>query len=567
MIALHDLLSAADEAAAPVCRDGGAVLDRVAFRARVAALIALLQTRTEPRYALCIDDPFDFACALFALFACGKEPVLPANATPGYLADLAGAYDVVLTDADLPPFTPDTSADRVAAHAARRAYPIDPQAPLTLYTSGSSGRPKPIRKTLAQFDAEVRTLEQEWGALVGDATMLASVPHHHIYGLLFRVLWPLAAGRAFDRALSLEPLHLQSRIAQCGATVVVSTPAQLSRWPALPGFASLTPVPRAFFSSGGPLALEAAQHYAAAYGAAPLEIYGSTETGGIAWRRQDRTDAWQPVTGVEVRRDEDGALNLRSPHLGHPGWHRTDDRITCDAHGRFRLQGRLDRVLKLDGKRVSLAELEARLALHPYVAQAAIVPLEGASRERAGAVVALTEAGGAALRDDGRVLLARTLRRHLANYFDVVVLPRHWRFRLTLPFDARGKLPVSAVAAAFDARAEGMDVLAEARSGDTLHYELRVPRTLAHFAGHFPGLPILPGVVQLDWAIRLAADHVPAVRAVASIDRLKFMVPVLPGAMLKLTLAHDAARRRVQFAYRMDGRECAAGVIVYREPA
>jgi 3-hydroxymyristoyl/3-hydroxydecanoyl-(acyl carrier protein) dehydratase len=224
-------------------------------------------------------------------------------------------------------------------------------------------------------------------------------------------------------------------------------------------------------------------------------------------------------------------------------------------------------VLKLDGKRVSLAELEARLALHPYVAQAAIVPLEGASRERAGAVVALTEAGGAALRDEGRVPLARTLRRHLADYFDVVVLPRHWRFRLSLPFDARGKLPVSAVAAAFDARAEGMDVLAEARSGDTLHYELRVPRTLAHFAGHFPGLPILPGVVQLDWAIRLAADHVPAVRAVASIDRLKFMVPVLPGAMLKLTLAHDAARRRVQFAYRMDGRECAAGVIVYREPA
>jgi acyl-coenzyme A synthetase/AMP-(fatty) acid ligase/3-hydroxymyristoyl/3-hydroxydecanoyl-(acyl carrier protein) dehydratase len=397
--------------------------------------------------------------------------------------------------------------------------------------------------------------------------MLASVPHHHIYGLLFRVLWPLAAGRAFDRAISLDPLQLQSRIAQCGATVVVSTPAQLSRWPALPGFASLTPVPRAFFSSGGPLALEAAQHYAAAYGAAPLEIYGSTETGGIAWRRQDRTDAWQPVTGVEVRRDEDGALNLRSPHLGHPGWHRTDDRITCDAHGRFRLQGRLDRVLKLDGKRVSLAELEARLALHPYVAQAAIVPLEGASRERAGAVVALTEAGGAALRDEGRVLLARTLRRHLADYFDVVVLPRHWRFRLSLPFDARGKLPVSAVAAAFDARAEGMDVLAEARSGDTLHYELRVPRTLAHFAGHFPGLPILPGVVQLDWAIRLAADHLPAVRAVASIDRLKFMAPVLPGAVLKLTLAHDAARRRVQFAYRMDGRECAAGVIVYREPA
>jgi acyl-CoA synthetase (AMP-forming)/AMP-acid ligase II/3-hydroxymyristoyl/3-hydroxydecanoyl-(acyl carrier protein) dehydratase len=575
MIALHDLLSASTEALpnTPVCRDGGEVLDRAAFRVRVAAWIARVQTQGAQRYALCIDDPFDFACALFALFACGKEPVIPANATPGYLADLADAYDAILIDADLPPFVRQASADGNAnasfptPHASPAAYPIDPQAPLTLYTSGSSGSPKPIRKTLAQFNAEVHTLEKQWGALVGDATMLASVPHHHIYGLLFRVLWPLAAGRAFDRAITIEPLHLQSRIEQCGATVVVSTPAQLSRWPALPGFAALTPAPRAFFSSGGPLALEAAQHYAGTYGAAPLEIYGSTETGGIAWRRQDRTDAWQPVIGIEIRRDEDGALNVRSPHLGHPGWHRTDDQIACDEHGRFRLQGRLDRVLKLDGKRVSLPELEARLALHPYVAQAALVPLEGASRERVGAVVALTEAGSAALRDEGRVLLARTLRRHLAGYFDVVVLPRHWRFRLSLPFDARGKLPASAVAATFAARAEGIEVLAESRSGDTLHYELRVPPALVHFAGHFPGLPILPGVVQVDWAVRLAAENLPAVRAVASIDRLKFMAPVSPGAVLKLTLAHDAARRRVQFAYRLDGRECASGVIVYREPA
>ncbi|MFM0428984.1 AMP-binding protein [Paraburkholderia aspalathi] len=562
MIALHDLLSAGHGAAvvnAPVCRDGATVLDRTAFCARVSTLVTLMQTQDARRYALCIDDPFDFACALFALFACGKEPVIPANATPGYLADLADVYDAVLTDADLPLGVGDADAD--ASHT------IDPQAPLTLYTSGSSGAPKPIRKTLAQFNAEVHTLEKQWGALVGDATMLASVPHHHIYGLLFRVLWPLAAGRAFDRTISIEPLHLQAQIEQCGATVVVSTPAQLSRWPALPGFAALTPAPRAFFSSGGPLALEAAQEYAAAYGAAPLEIYGSTETGGIAWRRQDRTDAWQPVVGIEVRRDEDGALNVRSPHLDHTGWHRTDDKIAFDADGRFRLQGRLDRVLKLDGKRVSLPELEARLALHPYVAQAAIVPLEGASRERVGAVVALTEAGCEALRGDGRVQLARTLRRHLAAYFDVVVLPRHWRFRLTLPFDARGKLPVAAVAAAFEPRADGVEVLAEARSADTLHYELRVPPTLVHFAGHFPGLPILPGVVQVHWAMHLAAEHVPAVRALASVDRLKFMAPVPPGAVLNLTLAHDAARGRVQFAYRLSGRECASGVIVYREPA
>jgi len=559
MIALHDVLLGQRDAGTPVCRDGADMLDFAGFRARVLAIAVCLSEQPARRYALCIDDPFDFACALFALFACGKEPVIPAHAAPGYLADLCNAYDVALTDADMPALV------SLPASFGSSAL-IDPHAPLTLYTSGSSGTPKPIRKTLAQFNAEVHTLEKQWGKLVGDATVLGSVPHHHIYGLLFRVFWPLAAGRAFDRAISIEPRHLQARISQCGrgGSVVVSTPAQLSRWPELDGFASLRPVPRVFFSSGGPLAPEAASKYAEVFGAAPVEIYGSTETGGIAWRRQDKTDAWQALSGIEVHGGDDRALTLRSPHLGHDDWHRTDDTIAFDPDGRFRLQGRLDRVIKLAGKRVSLPELEARLALHPYVAQAAVASLEGMSRERVGAVVALTVAGSEALLERGRVALAKILRRHLAAYFDIVVLPRFWRFRFRLPFDARGKLPVAAVAAAFDARADGLEVLSETRSETALHYELRVPPTLEHFAGHFPGLPILPGVVQVDWAMRLATDHVPGVRALASIEQLKFKAPVPPGALLDLTLSHDASRRRVQFAYRLGGRDCASGVFVYR---
>ncbi|OXC78878.1 AMP-binding protein [Caballeronia sordidicola] len=559
MIALHDLLWAKRDAGTAVCRDGTDVLDFATFLARVRAIAARLSEQPARRYALCIDDPFHFACALFALFACGKEPVIPAHAAPGYLADLSNAYDAVLTDADMP--APASSSEYVGFLAS-----IDPHAPLTLYTSGSTGTPKPIRKTLAQFNAEVHTLEAEWGMLVGDATVLGSVPHHHIYGLLFRVFWPLAAGRAFDRALSIEPQQLQARITQCrlGSSVVVSTPAQLSRWPELDGFASLSPAPRVFFSSGGPLAGDAARKYAEAFGAAPVEIYGSTETGGIAWRRQDQTDAWQALSGIEVHRGDGGTLNLRSPHLGHDDWHRTDDTIAVDPDGRFRLQGRLDRVIKLDGKRVSLPELEARLGLHPYVAQGAVVSLEGMSRERVGAVVALTDAGSKALLERGRVALAKVLRRHLAAYFDIVVLPRFWRFRFTLPFDARGKLPAAAVAAAFDACAHGVEVLSEVRSETALHYELRVPPTLVHFAGHFPGLPILPGVVQIDWVMRLAAEQVPGMRMLASIDQLKFKAPVPPGALLDLTLTHDASRRRVQFAYRLGRRECASGVIVYQ---
>lgn len=565
MIALHDLLDVARPPGVLVCRDGDVSIDFDAFRARTVAMATALQTQQAHRYALCTDDPLLFACALFALFAAGKHVVIPANATPGHLADLADAYDVLLDDPMLAGYLPDA-----IAHQAHHAYPsltIAADAPLTLYTSGSSGAPKPVHKTLAQFDAEVRTLEAQWGELAAQATVLASVPHHHIYGMLFRLFWPLAAGRAFDRATCLDPQQLQTRIAQYGKTVVVSTPAQLSRWPALPGFASLNPMPVAFFSSGGPLAPETAAQFAALIGHAPLEIYGSTETGGIAWRTQSETLAWQAMPGIDVRRTDDGALELRSPHLGHDAWHRTDDEIAIDDDARFRLVGRFDRVIKLEGKRVSMVEIEAQLQRHPFVSQCTTTRLEGTSRTRIGALVVLSDAGKQALRADGRVALVKTLRRHLAAYFDLVVLPRHWRFREALPYDARGKLQAHTVASAFDVCADGYTMLTESHMGDERVFEMHVPRTLAHFAGHFEGLPILPGVVQIDWAVKLSRLHAPTANGVASIDQLKFTAPVPPDAVLQLTMTHEAARRRVRFAYRLGARGCTSGIIVYRESA
>jgi acyl-coenzyme A synthetase/AMP-(fatty) acid ligase len=563
-VALRELPWAARKDATPVCLDGAAVLDFRAFKARVAAYAGWIARESgigaAQRVAVCLDDPFEFACALFAVLALGKEPVVPSASTPAYLAMLGASYDMLLSASALP------LVDACAPACIDEAS-IDANAPLTLYTSGSSGVPKAVRKTLAQFDAEVRTLENEWGAMLGQAPMLASVPHRHIYGLLFRVFWPLAAGRPFDRANCVEPLQLQARLEQIGRAAVVSSPSQLDRWTELPGFDALSPIPCAFFSSGGPLSEQTADIYARRFGAAPVEIYGSTETGGIAWRRRDESDAWRAVAGVALKCDADGALVVRSPHLGHDGWRRTDDAVQFDEDGRFRLKGRLDRVVKLDGKRVSLPEIEAHLTRHPYVAQAAAVVLPGAVRERLGVLIALEREGCEALLADGRVALAKTLRAHLAEYVEVVVLPRRWRFCTALPFDARGKLTAAAVAAAFDVRAQGMEVLAQFTHQDVLHYELRVPPTLRHFAGHFPGVPILPGVVQIDWAMQLGAEHWPQVRSMLAVERLKFMAPVPPGAILHLTLAHDASRRKMRFAFRLGERDSASGVLAYQGAA
>jgi acyl-coenzyme A synthetase/AMP-(fatty) acid ligase len=219
--------------------------------------------------------------------------------------------------------------------------------------------------------------------------------------------------------------------------------------PELIALESLRPATRAIFSSGGPLPAAAALEFKRRLGAAPIEVYGSTETGGVAWRAQSEGEdgaAWTPFPGMAVETDAQGALRLRSPYLPDGEWLTMGDAVELLADGRFRLKGRLDRVAKIEGKRVSLPELEQGLRRHPWVLDAAVVPLAG-RKETLGSIVVLREP--ARLREQGRQRLIAALREGLLERFDRVVVPRRWRFPERLPTDARGKLTAQALSALF----------------------------------------------------------------------------------------------------------------------
>lgn len=71
---------------------------------------------------------------------------------------------------------------------------------------------------------------------------------------------------------------------------------------------------------------------------------------------------------------------------------------------------------------------------------------------------------------------------------------------------------------------------------------LWVAETLPYFDGHFRGNPILPGVVQIDWAVT-AAEHVfntTSAECFSGISRLKFRAPIKPGTWLKMSMLLSA---------------------------
>ncbi|HUQ25677.1 MAG TPA: AMP-binding protein [Burkholderiales bacterium] len=410
---------------------GGEPVTWAAFRARVAALA----TRTDTDAVLACEKPLNFLAALLALWSRRRVALVPPSLQSAAVSSIAGE---VLRDADV----------EKAAGSTDLSLPAAGECRLALYTSGSSGAPKRVDKTLAQLDRELENLHGTWGDVLSQSAVLSTVPHHHIYGLLFRLLWPLAAGRPQDEATSVDPVELRAAAARRGRHVLVSTPAHLSRFPELLSL-SAWHRPEIIFSSGGPLAAPTAALYRSAFGAAPVEVFGSTETGGVAWRRRDggaEEEAWRPFPGITVSVDEEGALVLDSAYLPTRNW-RMDDGASLLGDGRFVLRGRLDRVVKIEGKRLSLPELEQRLQAHEWVETACALPLP--APQRLGVVVVPTREGAAALERLGARAVGDALRRHLAPTLDATLLPKRFRFVKEIPVSERGKVVPQALAQLF----------------------------------------------------------------------------------------------------------------------
>lgn len=424
-------------------RENGTTLRWDAFWSRVGAIATAQAARPGRRIALDAPDAADFLAGLLGLLHAGQQVVVPANFQHAALAQCAEGCDGVLDTAAIGQL-PGTAGWTPTA-------PLPADAPIELTTSGSSGAPKPILKRVGQLDAEVLAHAAQWGPLLGADPVFATVPHFHIYGLLFRLLGPLSAGRPFDTAVAATPHALLNRLRAQGRGTVISSPAHLSRLGDLLDPAELAPYTTAIFSSGAPLGADTAATLGAALGQAPIEVYGSTETGGIAWRRQwpQAESPWQPLPGVDIALDDAGILQVRSPFADDDALVSTGDLAEVTADGHFRLRGRADRILKLEGKRVALPAMEQRLAEHPWVAACAIVLLPG-QRDRLGAVASLTAAGLQALATEGRRAVAEGLRTHLLAHFERVTLPRRWRFPAALPYNERGKLPLDALQRLFD---------------------------------------------------------------------------------------------------------------------
>ena len=427
------------------------------FRLRVWYWYRRLASVSDKRCAVYHSDCAEFFAIVNALWQLKKTACVPGDNCPGTVESLSRSINLFLgefsarnnrmqvisaVDSADEPYAPDTGIWETCD----RNFPA-----LEIYTSGSTGEPTAITKTLTQLDNEADILSQVLPGL-SDAVVLTTVSHQHFYGMTFRLFLPACLGMPFDRDICEYPEDILSRMDLNRSLVLVSSPSHLSRLPDQAEWGTFARNCLGVVSSAAPLTREDSLRAKNILQSEITEIYGSSETGAIASRVQSLSsdDApWRPLPRVRLECSGQGTLMVCSPYTDNEQFETLADKVSFLPDGTFRLSGRTDRIVKIEGKRISLTAIEKALLLLPEISAVKALVLER-KRTECAVVIELTPVGQNILDQAGKNALVRELKSRMIADFERVALPRRWRFVPHMPYNSQGKLPLSNLLPLFD---------------------------------------------------------------------------------------------------------------------
>lgn len=435
-----------------VAIDGrGRIRTRKNLRSDTARLLKTLLGAGGSRCVLVFEDSYLFAVALLACLYARKIPVLLGTHQLSRITQHSCLYDVVLTDSRAPQ---ELGGTVIVVDAAERADVPLPEERLRhislagswirMYTSGSTGANKEVKKYIRDLNREAVFTCTHFGERLKDCLLCSSIYPNHLYGLTFRIFMPLALGVTFYAGL----VHYTEQL--CGIRgepplAFVSSPAFLKRVDT----ALKSPELRFILSAGGRLDFDCAQSICHWSGCHVDEIFGSTESGVIAWRCNDSEGRlWHLFDDIEIEERPD-VFVLKSPLVTVEGGGEflLDDRVRMHGTREFELLGRIDQVVKLEDIRISLDEVRHALLSFEGVSDCEVVPLEKGNRTSLGALLVLNpllqqrllqECGEAYLPE-----LERRLKRWLQNRIDALAVPRYFLVVKEIPVNQLNKRVVS----------------------------------------------------------------------------------------------------------------------------
>ncbi|MCQ2241367.1 AMP-binding protein [Treponema sp.] len=428
------------------------------FLVDTAKLRKYISAKEASAWILHCEDYWYFLVTFIALLQSGKKILLTQNIAEYFIDEIKKEGIEFLTDQKKngelikeSTFVPDLLAECAdpSDDEMRNIPEINPEdSNIFMYTSGSTGAPKAVPQRMKEFEEDNAFIISKWGKEFQIRKLVTTVSQHHIYGFLFGICLPFTLGVPFRRTRIEFPEDFEKLTDD--KYIIIATPAFLKR--TVESKNELPLEDAWIFTSGGAVSPELAVLTEKVFGFCPLEVYGSTETSGIAYRQQSVDKlVWTPFDNAKVWKGDDGCLRIISPYIKNPEGFATADLVEFTGEGqRFLLKGRSDSIVKIEEKRISMTEVENRLLESGFVEDVKVIALSNEVRQYLAAAVVLNAEGKKKFANVEKYLVNRYFHDWLMKFFENVVLPKKWRFVDVLPVDVQGKKHRNEIAAMFE---------------------------------------------------------------------------------------------------------------------
>ncbi len=314
------------------------------------------------------------------------------------------------------------------------SFPGD-QTGVIAFTSGSTGQPKPNMKSWASLIA----IAQKTGARLSgkkpdNLTVVATVPHQHMYGLETSIMLPIQYGWSVHSARPFFPEDIRSILANLPTKrILVSTPIHLR---ACVTERTVFPPMESILSATAPLSQSLAKEVEGQFQTKITEIYGFAEAGTIATRQSADDDNWELLNGLSLKAQLEG-FSVFAPYFPHPV--PIPDAISEKGPHKFILRGRPSDLINIAGHRTSLNDLNYQLTSIQGVKDGVfVVPEEMNEQETVTRLMALAVAPEKTVEQ-----ILSQLKLQIAPVF----MPRPLFLVDSLPRNPTGKLPKEAIQA------------------------------------------------------------------------------------------------------------------------
>lgn len=400
----------------------------------------------DPAYsggAVCLaaDNKAIFAAALLASLAGGPSLLLPYAFSGKALARMQQTTRYTVAISEVGREFPKGVQVLCPQPGGYTGIPVDTNASphdelLKVFTGGSTGTPQVWAKTAENILGECFFQADRFAVTEHDCIM-ATIPAYHIYGLLFSVGLPLVSSAVVVGETPAFPKEIAKVAKEQEVTILASVPAHYRVLREVQIHRTL----RLALSSAGMLEATDNEAFCRNNSTGVVEVYGSTETGGIATRNRSLGEEYfTPFATVDWKILE-GRLAVRSPYISPDltvdvdGFFTAGDRVEEKSGNRFALKGRADMVTKVGGKRVDLEEIRLLIKSEQGVVDCVVLalPETGGREHQIGALI------------QGYDLDTEVIRKMLSDSLELYALPRRIRTVDRIPVKENGKYDWAAI--------------------------------------------------------------------------------------------------------------------------